>query len=92
MKIFDFFFFDPVKRVDFIFDLYKAWLGPTSIETVPRIKCFIKKTEKQAKNVCGYFACAHATAACNNRDIDTLNFDEKLLTNHWLYNVLKKKR
>ena len=50
----------------------------TNVERVIKVK--IKRTQIQKKSLCGYFACAFATALCYKIDIETINFDiEKLL-------------
>ena len=44
----------------------------------------IQNTQKQEETLCGFFACAFATALCNQVDIENLIFDKEKLASHWL--------
>ena len=61
----------------------------TNVERVIKVK--IKRTQIQKKSLCGYFACAFATALCYKIDIETINFDIEKLTTHWLSCIKTKK-
>ena len=64
---------------------------PSSIEERPIIKMRVQKTQKQRRSLCGYFACAFATALCNEIDIETLQFDENEMIKHWIRCIKEKK-
>jgi Ulp1 family protease len=57
---------------------------PLTIKDLPVIKIQIQNTQKQEETLCGFFACAFATALCNQVDIENLIFDKEKLTSHWL--------
>ena len=44
----------------------------------------VRNTQVQKKTLCGYFACAFATALCFSIDIERIKFDTEKLVPHWL--------
>lgn len=42
-----------------------------------KLRILIKKTQNPKKDLCGYFAAAHATSICNLIDPELLEFDKK---------------
>ena len=51
----------------------------------------VLKSQKQKKQLCGYFSLAYATALCFNLDVETLIFDEKQLIPHYIKCIEDKK-
>lgn len=52
----------------------------------------IGKLQIQKNNVCGYFACAIATALCFGLDPETIEFDEHEMKEHFINILYKKKK
>jgi len=57
---------------------------PLTLKELPVIKIMIQHTQKQEETLCGFFACAFATALCNHVAVENLIFDTDRLTAHWL--------
>ena len=57
----------------------------------PSIQISIQHTQIQKLSLCGYYACAFATAICLKIDLETIIFEEENLTAHWLSCIKDKK-
>ena len=68
-----------------------ARMLPTTIIEQPVIRFIVKKTQKQKRTLCGYFACAYATAICNRIDIEEIYFEEKNVIEHYINCINNKK-
>jgi len=86
-------FFDSMRR-----ESINKNLGDQLSKMMPKksneqkiIKITIMKNQIQKKALCGYFACAFATALCFNVDIEKLIFTESFLTSHWIHCIKEKK-